>query len=362
MSLSLDVPINGLSFGQTSVCILRELFRRGLEPNVFPISNQGDLGAYEISDEFRGWLEKAIAQAPLKHKRADSGFKLWHLNGALPALTDRRVLMTFHETDTLTDFEANAAANQDAVLVTSSYTKMVMERAGLNNVVHCPLGFDDYSFFETHKQYFEEGIICFGMGGKLENRKHHLKVLKAWVKRYGNNPRYKFNLALTNGFMDQQSQNAMVAQALEGKRYFNLNFLPFMKANKDYNDFLNANNIFFGMSGGEGFDLPVFQSAALGKHIVALRAHVYEDYLNTENACLVNPSGLLPVYDGVFFHQGQPFNQGNIFDWNEDEFIVACETAEARYLANKSNKAGKLLQEKFTYAKTVDTILKACEK
>lgn len=354
MELSLEVPINGLSFGQTAINILHELFSRGVEPNILPIGNSGDVSSYDLSPEFKGWLERCIAKAAGAHKRSTPTLKLWHLNGALSSYSDRRALFTFHETDRLTPFEANAVENNDVVFVSSRYTQAVM---GTKNVVYCPLGFDSNSFFETHKRYFGDDVICFGIGGKFEKRKHHGKVLRAWAKRYGNNPRYRLNAALTNTHLDNPTMNGLIGQALEGKAYRNINFLPYMKANRDYNEFLNANSIYLAMSGGEGFDLPAFQSVALGKHVVALDAHVYQDYLTHENAVLVAPNGMEPVYDGIFFHEGQPYNQGNIFTFDEDAFIAGCEAAEARFLASKVNRPGKKLQQEFTYAKTVDTIL-----
>lgn len=357
MEISIDAPLNGLSFGQVTVNILRGLSRRGIKPNIFPVGQNGDLTAYNISQEFNQWLGEAIGSAAVKHTRDTKTLKLWHINGAHTSHANKRVLLTFHETDELTLHEKNTLQQQDAVLVTSSYTQRVMESAGLTNVVYCPLGFDSDSFFQTHKKYMDDSITCFGLAGKLENRKHHLKVIRAWVKRYGNNPSYRLNCALSNKHMDPQMQAAMIGQALEGKRVFNITFLNYMNTNAEYNDFLNANNIFLGMSGGEGFDLPTFHSAALGKQIVALNAHVYPDYLNKQSAVLVNPSGMIPVYDNIFFVKGQPFNQGNIFTFSDDDFIQACEEAESRRKFNPVNREGKKLQEKFSYEQTINKII-----
>ena len=52
-----------------------------------------------------------------------------------------------------------------------------------------------------------------------------------------------------------------------------------------------------------------FHSVAMGKHSVTLNASGYKQWANEENSVLVNPSGKVPVYDGMFFHEGQPYNQ-----------------------------------------------------
>ena len=111
------------------------------------------------------------------------------------------------------------------------------------------------------------------------------------------------------------------------------------------------------MSGGEGWSLPEFHSVALGKHAVLMNAHVYKDWANNENSVLVNPSGKTEVYDNMFFQKGGDYNQGNIFDFNEDEFICACEEAIKRTEENRINEHGLKLQEQFTYSNTLDKLL-----
>ncbi|NJO59118.1 MAG: hypothetical protein HC836_12520 [Richelia sp. RM2_1_2] len=112
------------------------------------------------------------------------------------------------------------------------------------------------------------------------------------------------------------------------------------------------------MSGGEGFSLPSFHAVGLGKHAVLHNCSAISDWANEENAVLVNPSNKTEVYDGMFFHPNQPFNQGNIYDWNEDEFISACEKAITRFENSQCNENGVKLQEEYSWDKTVNTILK----
>jgi hypothetical protein len=158
-------------------------------------------------------------------------------------------------------------------------------------------------------------------------------------------------------------QNKRAYQIILGeKEYFNVQFLDYMPSNAAYNDFLNSSDIVIGMSGGEGWGLPEFQSVALGKHAVVLNAHGYKDWANEKNSVLVEPSGKTEVYDGMFFKRGLPFNQGNIFTFDEDEFIDGCEKAIERVEKNKENSEGLKLQEEFTYEKTLDGLLSELEK
>jgi hypothetical protein len=50
-------------------------------------------------------------------------------------------------------------------------------------------------------------------------------------------------------------------------------------------------------------------------------------------------------------------NQGQYFNYNEDEFIAGCEEVIKRVEINRVNEEGLKLQTEFTYEKTVDQLL-----
>ena len=77
-----------------------------------------------------------------------------------------------------------------------------------------------------------------------------------------------------------------------------------------------------------------------------------------KNSILVEPKAeKIPAYDGVFFNKGNAVNQGNIFDWNEDDFISACEESIKRVESDRLNKEGLELQSEFSVDKTVNILL-----
>jgi hypothetical protein len=59
----------------------------------------------------------------------------------------------------------------------------------------------------------------------------------------------------------------------------------------------------------------------------------------------------------MFFRQGMEYNQGNIFDWNENDLIDGFEKVEQRFKQNPINKKGLELQQKFTFEKMVNQII-----
>jgi len=357
VSICLNLPINSVSFGQTSTLILKELFRRKSDILLFPIGSQIDFSTQSLEKEFIDWINNSLQDNDAKYSRNNRIFKLWHLNGSLESLAKEQVLFSFYELDQPTPTEINIVKNNHKVLFSSPYTCEIFKNAGCSNVEYVPLAFDKYNFSNTNKKYIEDRIT-FNLVGKLEKRKNHKKVIQSWLKKYGNNRKYFLQCAIYNPFLKPQDQQQLINSVLEGKEYFNISFLNFMENNALYNDYLNSADIIIGMSGGEGWGLPEFHSVALGKQAVILNAHSYKSWANKDNSVLVEPSGKIEAYDNMFFHRGQKFNQGNIYTFNDDDFIDGCDKAIKKVESNKINKNGLKLQDEFSVDKLVDNILK----
>ncbi len=353
--LAFNLPLNSTSLGQVSLSILRELFKRKIQINLFPIGGV-DLGTQTQDQDFFSWLQESILSTPKEHNKNNPIFKLWHLNGSLESFSNKQVLLSFYEVDSPTPVEINIVKNNEKLLLSSNYSVNIFKSLGLNNVEFIPLGFDADHFKQTPKRKIDG--IQFGLFGKLEpQRKRHLKTLALWAKKYGNNSNYSLNCAIFNHFIDPNVQSQMINQALNGQKYFNINFLNYLSSNETYNDLLNNTDIVLAMSGGEGWGLPEFQCVALGKHCVGLNAHAYKDWMTDKNAVLIQPNSKIPCYDNMFFRQGDNFNQGNIFDWDDQDFLNALDRVELKYKENSINTEGLKLQDQFTYSKMVDSIL-----
>ena len=148
----------------------------------------------------------------------------------------------------------------------------------------------------------------------------------------------------------------LVDQTLEGNHFNNINFIPTLEKNSEVNELLNAIDIdLTGLSGGEGWNLPAFNATCLGKWSVVLNATSHKDWATNENSILIEPSGEMPIADGVFFSEGSPFNQGTFYTWTEDEAVAAMEKAESK--AGQLNTEGVKMGATMTYSQTVKDIL-----
>jgi len=358
MSFILNVPLNSVSFGQVSSLLLRELYNNShTEYVINPIGNGIDLSSQDIDQSFFDYIKSKTDNYLYKIKREHPCFKLWHLNGSIESTSNKRFLLSFYELDSPTKEEVNIVKNQDKVLFSSRHAVDLFKNLGCSNVEYLPLAFDKYNFKRVEKNYFNDGRIVFNLVGKLEKRKHHKKIIQTWLKKYGNQRGYHLQCSIYNGFLKEEDNKTLCASILEGNNYFNISFLGHMQKNSIYNDYLNSADIIIGMSGGEGWGLPEFQSVAIGKHAIILNAHAYKEWANEHNSILVEPNGKIEAYDNMFFHKDQPFNQGNIFDFDPDEFISACEKSIEKVRINKLNSEGLKLQDKFSSEKFKENVL-----
>lgn len=355
MKLLVNAPINGLSFGNVAVNILRELYKKNIDLIFFPIGDKAELDVYDkIEHGFVKYLQLATNNRYFNIEKNIPCLKLWHIFGSENRYTKNQSLFTFHEVSELTNTEKNLLNLQDLIFVSSNYTKRIFEINGFKNVVHTPLGFDQ-DFYITNKKYLHEKIH-FGLLGKFENRKNTSRIIKTWAKLFGNKPEYQLSCAVTNPFLDKNSFQNEIIKTLEGKQYNNINFISYMKSNSEVNDFLNSIDIDLGgLSGGEGWNLPSFNATALGKWSVVLNATAHKDWATSANSILVEPTSMKDCYDNIFFKKGQAFNQGQFFDISDEEMENAI--LKSISYAKTPNTEGLKLQKEFTYEKTVETIL-----
>lgn len=354
-SLVFKAPINSVSFGNVSVNILREMFSREMSICLFPIGNV-DLSVYDkLSKDFSDWIQSSIQNRYKLIEKEMPTLQLWHINGSENRITKDHYLLTFYELDSPTETEKNIVNIHDKVMFSSRYASKQFQSVGCKNSTSIPMGFDP-DFYKTGKKYLEDKIH-FGIMGKWEKRKHTAKIIKLWAEKYGNNYNYQLSCCVTNPFIKNEQLNQLIGHALEGKKYGNINFLPFLKTNSEVNEFVNAIDIdLSGLSGAEGWNLPSFNASALGKWSIVLNSTSHKDWANSDNSILVEPVDKVEAYDNTFFHKGSNFNQGNIYSFDDESVIFAMESAEKK--CKKENKEGLKLQKTFSYGKTLDEILK----
>jgi hypothetical protein len=347
MDLIVEAPLNSLSFGNVSYNFLREMFKRKMDIAYFPIG-EPDVSAFNPSQEFVQWIQNAANKRFEALDKNLKTLKLWHLNGSETLRSREQYLVTFYECNSPTFVEKQISKLQTKTLFSSKFAADQFESETFS------LGFDE----DFKKLDFKPlpDVVHFGIFGKFEKRKHTEKIIKTWLKKYGNNNKYLLTCCITNPFFKPDDMNRIINSLLQGKQYSNINFLPWLKTNQEMNQVLNAIDIdLTGMSGGEGWNLPAFNATCLGKWSIVLNGTAHKEWANDSNSILVEPNGEQESEDGVFFKKDGPFNQGTFLTFDEEVLVSAMEKAETK--VTELNMSGTLLGQTFTYEKSLTEIL-----
>lgn len=352
-NISTHLPINQVSLGFVSYNILREFDKLGQNFDLFPVGNLDFSSFDKCSPELRKKIEHSVSNSQLNYKKENKQFKVWHLNQA----GQNQNLFTFFELDQLTPTEVNVIKQQNKVFVSSQETKQIFEQYGADNVVYAPLGFDNENFYETGKRYLDDSITTFSIFGKHEKRKNHDKVIKAWIKKYGNRPEFRLHCHIFNIFYSPEQNRQVAMYLLGGQQVNNVQFFPYTQGLSEFNDALNCCDIVLDLSGGEGWSLPSFHCVGLGKHALIHNCSAMKEWATKENSVLMEPVGKEEVYDNVFFHKGAPFNQGNIYKFDETQLDAKFDEVYEKKRLNKVNIEGKKLKDKFKWENTAKIIL-----
>ena len=361
--LIVSAPINSLSLGNFSYNILKELFNRKIQVIFFP--RQVDLASYNVSPEFKVWLESSINNRFLKFSKDIPSLNIWHLGGSEMKYSDKQYTFSFHETDSPQPTEINIVNQQEHTFFSSKWTVENFERYGSERVSFIPLGFDT-EYNKIDKKFNPDDVTHWLIGPyKFEKRKLTQKLIELWIKKYGGNKNHKLTLAVTNPFLRKEQAGFDTKDILnsiwKGVKPSNVNVLDYIPTNAAVNQLMNAVDInLSGISASEGWNLPAFNSACLGKQVVITNVTAHKDWATPENSILIEPSGIEPVYDGIFFHPNQPFNQGNYFSFKDEAIIEAFEKVEK--IGKTVNTEGLKLRDTFTYKNTVDKILEVINK
>lgn len=356
--LIVNCPINSLSLGQVSYNILREIWReKQYDVSIFPFGHV-DVKAYNNAEpEFKSWIESCVNNRFKNYDVESPSLKIWHINGSEQRHTKNQVLYTFYECDAPTPEELNIVKAQNATIFSSKFASKCFDLYGDKPTFHCGLGFDEDILKCPEPANLPSDVTQWILVGKWEKRKNTETILRLWKKKYGGNRKHRliaciFNPFLGNNPQEQQAyHNQLLNNALEGNLPFNMTILPHLETNEQMNQIYKAADIdLSGLSSSEGWGLPAFNATALGKWSIVSNCSAHKDWANENNSILVKSNGKHPCYDGMFFHQGLPFNQGNFFTITPEEIIAGMEKAEK--LAKTPNTEGLKLQTEFTYNKT----------
>lgn len=356
-SINVRCPINNLSFGNVSYNILKELHKQNFNVNLFPVGQKVDFSSFDkASSEFSDFIKESVENRNLKVKRSYPFLNIWHINQSESKISDYNILYTFHETGEVTEAEKSLCLLYDSVVFGSTYARDAFISSGVHNASFSPLGLDE-DITATDREYLS-GKIHFGLMGKWEKRKNTSKIINLWANKFGGNNKYQLTCCVSNAFIQEDELKREINLATDNKKHNNINFLPFLPKNSQVNDYLNSIDIDLGgLSGAEGWNLPCFNSTALGAWPIVLNATSHKDWATKDNSILVEPSSKSSITDNKFFFDHSEFNQGHMYNFSDESFYNAIDTAIEKVNNKQKNITGKNIRQDFTYKNTLENIL-----
>lgn len=346
--INFSSPINFLSYGSCGINILKELSKQ-TNVSLFPIGN------VQVEEKNKGYVELGIDNARM-WSRENVSVKLFHQNMLdNHPISSRYIGFPIFELDNFTKIELNHLKNQDHLFVASNWAKGVLDFLNIRNVSVVNLGVDTSVFYPEDYGINREKVIFLNIG-KWERRKGHDILAQAFYDVFKDVDDVELWMMPHNNFITPEQEKKWVD-------YYRSNlgskviFIPTLQTQDQVREIINQSDIGVYPYRGEGWAMPILETLACGKEIIATSYSAPTDYLSDSNSTMIDPSGLELASDGVFFN-----GQGLWAELGEAYYGAFCEALRAHYENVKKrgkqfNQQGVLTAKKFGWMETATRII-----
>lgn len=359
MEINLNAPINNLGYGIASFNVLKELVKLGHSVALFPIGNP----SWPASKESNALLDDAKKRAVLFNPKA-SAVKIWH-QFELDMFPGKGLHIGFpiFELDKFNEREKHHLSSLDAILVCSHWAKSVIEQNGITVPTFVvPLGIDPDLFFydeqgHNARQYWNKGTTIFMNAGKWEKRKGHEELCAAFNAAFGIKDDVELWMLNDNPFIGYENfeWRKKYANTTMGPR---VKFFDRLDSHGELRKLFAQVDVGLFPSHSEGWGLETLEMLACGNHIVATNYSGHTEYLNEDNALLLEPTGMEVANDGKWF-QGQ----GSWCTYDLDQLVSHMRVLHDRKQSGNLtvNKAGLVTAKKFTWENSARVLVQSIQ-
>jgi glycosyltransferase involved in cell wall biosynthesis len=288
----MSAPINKLSYGIVSNNIIKHLVKYR-EVFLSPI------GAFESPTKEAE--ESAIRFLEGEVDICTNSLKIYHqFDLATHMGKGKHVGLPFFELDTLSQRDIAHMRLNDLIISPSKWGKEVINQniPGLDCEV-VPMGVDTSIFYPKH---FKRGNKCVFLNiGKLEKRKGHDVLLNAAERVFAGRDDVSLWMMAGNKFISESQYSEYVRDA-RSRLGDKVAFLPHVESDEEVASIINRADFGVYPYRAEGFCLPLLESMACGLKVIATNYSAPTEYLTKDNALLIEPEGLEPAVDNIFFN------------------------------------------------------------
>lgn len=319
MSINLIAPVNQLGYGVVGFHILGTLAQAGHSPAFWPIGNV----EWETDTTF---VRAAMKAAEFYNPDAPS-VRIWHQNDMALIPGRRRIGWPIFELDRFTPVEKHHLGSLDKIIVCSDWAKAVVERELPGKEVHVvPLGVSSFEFAPNaaardNRVYWTRNRTVFLNVGKWEVRKGHPELIEAFCRAFKPGDNVELWMVNENPFIGKKNEE-WKARYLSSPMGEHIKILPRIGSRSELG--LLYNSVDFGVfpAHAEGWNLEALEMMACGVPSIVTNYSGHTQFCNEANSLLVQPNGMKPAQDGIWFH-----GQGEWCDFSVDELARAMQEA-----------------------------------
>lgn len=355
MFVNLMAPCNPLGYGVVGYNVLKGLSGRGHFVSYFPIGQP----QWDGDSEFQKIVSQTSENAKLYNKDAPC-IRIWHQN-ELDKFVGKgdRIGWPIFELDAFNQAELHQLKNVDRLFVCSEWAKKVCEDNGINiRIDVVPLGVDTNIFFNDKKDketrpYWTKSTTVFINAGKWEVRKGHNELCEAFSKAFTNDDDVELWMLNHNPFINtgnEQWKRKYISSPMGEK----VKILPRVSTQAQLKQLFNHVDCGVFPSHAEGWNLEILELMACGARIIATDYSGHTEFLNKDNALLLDATGTESAQDDRWFH-----GQGNWCTYDVDQLVEAMRSFHKEKQSGNhkvSDEALKATVDKFTWTKSIEKI------
>lgn len=349
MKINLSCCINSTGYGIASTEILSALVKNGVDVALFPIN------PYNMEADYRHHqnIQTALGNTNLFNPSAPT-LRIYHQFSMAESIgRGRRIGLPFFELDRFNDIEKHHLKSLDTVLSASKWAAdIVKKECDLSSPV-VPMGVDTTIFKPTPIHKSDKTI--FIVAGKWEKRKHST-IIEAFEKAF--KPTDNFALWMFCDNPVKPDENQLWEKKFRSSKFGDkVLFVHRKLQHSDVYDVMRYAHFGVFPTRGEGWNLEALEMLSIGRKIIATNYSAHTEFLDKDNAILLDGDGLEPANDGIWFH-----GQGNWLKLEEgfiDRFALSLRECYEQHQSSKDifNHAGVETANKFTWDNTALKII-----
>lgn len=229
---------------------------------------------------------------------------IWHATDLIKQIGNKRVAWTLFELTRLTNQEKHQLGTQDLLIFPSNWHCQIAQKEGIKTDMKvCPLGVDVAKYFPI-PAIKSPGKTIFLSVGKWEERKGH-RMLPLWFsKAFTYKDPVELWVSHYNPFLTEEEYGKWKSYYINSVPGNQLRFIEEWLPENRLNELYNRADVGICLSRAEGFGLPNIEMLACGLPLIATNYAAHTEFLNQDNAHLVNINKLETAKDDKFFKSG----------------------------------------------------------